>query len=49
MKAQVERFATEIRHLQRTEVLEVENFWKKKNKKDPLQCLTKKIQSLVKI
>ena len=25
----IERFATEIRHLQRTEVLEVENFWEK--------------------
>ena len=37
----IERFATEIRHLQRTEVLEVEDFWKK-NKKDRQQCHIKK-------
>ena len=37
----IERLATEIRHLQRTEVLEVEEFLEK-NKKVLLQCLTKK-------
>ena len=37
----IERFATEIRHLQRTEVLEVEEFLEK-NKKDLQQCLIKK-------
>ena len=38
-----ERFAVEIRHLQRTEVLEVEEFLVK-NKKALQLCLTKKIQ-----
>ena len=38
----IERFAIEIRHLQRTEVLEVEEFLEK-NKKDLLQCPIKKI------
>ena len=36
----IERFAIEIRHLQRTEVLEVEEFLQ--NKKDHQLCLTKK-------
>ena len=39
----IERFAIEIRHLQRTEVLEVEEFLEK-NKRDLLQCHIKKIQ-----
>ena len=37
----IERFAVEISHLQRTEVLEVEEFLEK-NKKVPQQCLIKK-------
>ena len=40
----IERFAIEIRHLQRTEVLEVEEFFGK-NKRAPQQCLIKKILS----
>ena len=43
----IERFATEIRHLQRTEVLEVEEFWKKNRRVHQL-CLIKKIPFLVK-
>ena len=39
----IERFAIEIRHLQRTEVLEVEEFLEK-NKKVHQQCHIKKIQ-----
>ena len=39
----IERMATEIRHLQRTEILEVEEHFGKKNKKDHQLCLIKKI------
>ncbi len=39
----IERFAIEIRHLQRTEVLEVEEFFGK-NRKDPLLCRIKETQ-----
>ena len=39
----IERVATEIRHLQRTEVRELEEFFQK-IKKDLQQCLIKKIQ-----
>ena len=40
----IERFAVEIRHLQRTEVLEVEEFLEK-NKKDHQLCRIRKTQS----
>ena len=40
----LERFAIEIRHLQRTEILEVEEFLEKVKKDRPL-CHTKKIPS----
>ena len=40
----IERFAIEIRHLQRTEVLELRSFLVK-NKKAPQLCLIKKTQS----
>ena len=43
----IERLAIEIRHLQRTEVLEVEEFFDKKQKAHQ-QCHIKKIQYLVK-
>ena len=39
----IERFSIEIRHLQRTEVLEVEEFFGKKQKVHQ-RCLIKKIQ-----
>ena len=39
----IERLATEIRHLQRTEVLELEEFFGNKQK-GPQQCPIKKIQ-----
>ena len=44
----VERLATEIRHLQRTEVLEVEEYFQQA-KKDLLQCLIKEIPFYQKI
>ena len=47
ISSSIERLATEIRHLQRTEVAEVEEFLEK-NKRARLQCHIKKILYLVK-
>ena len=44
LASSIENLSVEIRHLQRSEVREVEEFFFSTKQKDLLQCLTKEIQ-----